>query len=81
MDPPPKILYTRREAAQMLSICVSSLDVMIARGMLRAVRKGRRVLVHRAELDRVARQDIPQIWPEKKNGSTVRPVHAELSVA
>ena len=72
MDPAPKLLYTRKDAADMLSISVSSLDTMIGRGMLRAIRKGRRVLVHKTELERVARQNIPSIWPAKENGRTVR---------
>jgi hypothetical protein len=44
---------------------------MIARGMLKATRKGRRVLIHKNEIDRVARQDIPRIWPAKRDGKTV----------
>src|ERR1700683_1068899 len=71
MDLAPKLLYTRPEAAGMLSISVSSLDVLIGRGMLRAVRKGRRVLVHKTELERIARQNIPTIWPAKEHGKTV----------
>jgi excisionase family DNA binding protein len=71
MDLAPKLTYNRKEAAEMLSISVSSLDVLIGRGMLRAIRKGRRVLVHRTELERVARQNIPTIWPAKEHGKTV----------
>jgi excisionase family DNA binding protein len=76
MDLAPKLLYTRPEAADMLSISVSSLDVLIGRGMLRAVRKGRRVLVHKTELERLARQNIPTIWPAKEHGKTVNRAEA-----
>jgi excisionase family DNA binding protein len=72
MDPSPKILYTRAEAAATLSLSISSIDLLVGRGMLRAIRKGRRVLIHRSELERVARQNIPAIWPAKLHGKTVR---------
>jgi excisionase family DNA binding protein len=72
MELAAKILHTRTEAAAMLSISVSSLDMMVGRGMLRTIRKGRRVLIHKTELERVARQNIPAIWPPKKNRRTTR---------
>ncbi len=81
MDSTAKILYMRSEAAEMLSISVSSLDMMIGRGMLRVVRKGRRVLVHKSELERVARQNVPSIWPPKRNGRTTRLSSESLAVA
>lgn len=67
-----KLLYTRAEAAERLSLSVSTLDVTIRRGMLRVQRKGRRVLIAADELDKFVRKDIPQIWPAKENGKTVR---------
>jgi excisionase family DNA binding protein len=61
-----RLLYSREEAAAMLSISASTLDVAIGRGMLRIVRKGRRVLIHKAELERFSRRDAPSaIWPAK----------------
>jgi excisionase family DNA binding protein len=71
MDPAPKILYTRAEAAEQLSLHVSSIDVLIGRGMLRCVRQGRRVLIHKTELERFGRQNHPRIWPAKLHGKTV----------
>jgi excisionase family DNA binding protein len=62
-----RLLYSREEAAAMLSIAASTLDVAIGRGLLRAVRKGRRVLIHKAELERFSRRDMPGgIWPAKE---------------
>jgi excisionase family DNA binding protein len=72
MDLAPKLLHSRIEAAMMLSISLSSLDMMVGRGMLRTIRKGRRVLIHKTELERIARQNIPTIWPPKQNGRTTR---------
>ncbi len=76
MDPAPKVLYSRKETALALALSVSTVDVMIARGMLRAVHFGRRTLVHRDEIERVGRriaqEDLPVVWPEKQNGKTIR---------
>jgi excisionase family DNA binding protein len=72
MNPALKILYTRREAAEALACCVSTLDMMVTRKILRVVLKGRRVLIHRDELERVARLDIPSIWPPQQGGKTTR---------
>jgi excisionase family DNA binding protein len=62
-----RILYSREEAAEALSLSVSTIDVMIGRGMLRARRHGRRVLIHRSEMERVSRMDLPRIWPLRKS--------------
>jgi excisionase family DNA binding protein len=72
MEPLPKLLFTRQEAAEVLSVSTSTLDMMIARGMIRAVRKGRRVLVHKNELARAAVKNFPQIWPSKRDRKTPR---------
>jgi len=74
MEPAPKVLYSRKEAAAALAVSLSTLNVMVNRGMLRAVHMGRRVLIHRDEIERcgrrIAQQDSPSIWPEKLNGKT-----------
>jgi len=49
-----KVLYTKREAAQMLSISVRSLDYLIVSGQLAARRIGRRVLIHRDAIEQFA---------------------------
>jgi hypothetical protein len=66
MDPAPKILFSRAEAAETLSISVSSLDVLIATGRLKTVHKGRRVLIHVQEIQRLAVKEIPRIWPSRR---------------
>lgn len=72
MAPAPKILFTRAEAAEMLSLSVDSIQELIHRGLLRGVQKGRRVFLHRDELERFAAEDTPQIWLPKRDGKTVR---------
>jgi excisionase family DNA binding protein len=67
-----RILYSRREAAEELSISVSSIDQLIRTKKISTRRQGRRVLIARAELDKYARQDNPKIWPPKQNGKTTR---------
>lgn len=71
MEPLQKLLFTRQEAAAMLSVSTSTLDMMVAQGMIRAVRKGRRVLLHKNELARAAMKNFPRIWPPKRVRKTV----------
>jgi excisionase family DNA binding protein len=52
-----KVLYTKREAAQLLSISLRSLDYLIVSQQLPTRRIGRRVLVHRESIDQFARTD------------------------
>jgi excisionase family DNA binding protein len=60
-----KLVYTRAEAAERLAISISSLDMLIATGRLKAIRKGRRVTIHKSEIERMALKEIPQIWPPR----------------
>jgi excisionase family DNA binding protein len=69
-----KILYTKKEAAEQLSISVSSVDILIARGDIEVRQFGRRLLVPRTELERLAKRDVVVLWPEKQNGKTTRQV-------
>jgi excisionase family DNA binding protein len=52
-----KVLYTKREAAQLLSISLRSIDYLIFSQQLPARRIGRRVLVHRDSIEQFARRD------------------------
>ena len=52
-----KVLYTKREAAQLLSISLRSLDYLIVSQQLPARRIGRRVLLHRESIEKFARRD------------------------
>ena len=68
-----KLLYTRQEAAALLSISVESLDLIILHGDIRVRHVGRRRLVHREELERFAKSKaITAIWPEKGPDGTRR---------
>jgi excisionase family DNA binding protein len=52
-----KVLYTKREAAQLLSISLRSLDYLIFNQQIPTRRIGRRVLIHRDVIERFARRD------------------------
>lgn len=67
-----KLLYSRREAAAQLSVSLSTLEQLIARGELKTRRIGKRVLVPRGELVKLAARDVVNIWPAKQGGKTVR---------
>jgi excisionase family DNA binding protein len=72
MLPSEKLLFTRAEAAGMLSISVSTLDVAVARGMIRARRNGSRVTIEKREIEKFSRADHSRIWAGPGNrGSSV----------
>jgi excisionase family DNA binding protein len=60
-----KLLYTKREAAQLLSISVRSLDYLIFNRQLPARRIGRRVLIHRDVIYQFAKHDHAFIQPRE----------------
>jgi hypothetical protein len=54
MSTPQKLLYTKRETAEMLSLSLRMIDNLIARDQLQVRRFGKRVLVIGASLKRLA---------------------------
>jgi excisionase family DNA binding protein len=52
-----KLLYSRKEAAQLLSISLRTLDNYVALKQIKTRRKGRRVLISHGELVRFSRMD------------------------
>jgi excisionase family DNA binding protein len=54
-----KILFSKKEAATLLSISPRYVDKLIARQELETRRIGRRRLVPRVSLERLARRDVP----------------------
>ena len=61
MLPSERVLGTIREAAQLLSIFLRSLDFLIVSQQLPARRIGRRVLVHGDSIEQFVRQDHTSI--------------------
>jgi excisionase family DNA binding protein len=49
----------RAQAAEALDLSLRGIDYLIARGQLRAIRVGRRVLIPRAEIERFAARSDP----------------------
>jgi excisionase family DNA binding protein len=76
-----RILYSRKQAAEELSLSVSSIDQLIRGNVIAFRRQGRRVLIPRTEIDRFARSDHYKIWPPKQNGKTTRVMRAPLPEA
>ena len=72
LTPKPKLLYSRKEAAELLSISMSSLEILIARGDVRTRHFGKKRLIPYEELIRVSKRDIGKIWPEKGPNGTRR---------
>jgi excisionase family DNA binding protein len=72
IDTRSKALISRKEAAAVLSISVSTLEQLIIQGEIKTRSLGRRVLIPREQLDRLAQRDVRVIWPDKRQGKTVR---------
>lgn len=56
-----RLLYTRREAARLLSVSVRTLDRLIGTKMIAARRIGRSVLIPHVELMKLSRRDVVNI--------------------
>jgi hypothetical protein len=70
--PPPLRYYSRREAAPLIHVSESSLDMLRRTGQIKGICKGRRVFFSEEELDRYMRRPTGNIWPPKQNGKTTR---------
>ena len=63
-----RMLFDRKSAAAAIGISIRGLDYLISTGKLRVRRLGKRVLVPRAELERLVAKDQPRIVPEAERG-------------
>ena len=54
MKPSDKLLYRKREAAQIIGVSVRTLEYRIARGEIKTIHKGKLVRIHRRELEKWA---------------------------
>ena len=61
-----QILYRPRQAAKVVGVSVSFLEILIARGEICVRYWGSEVLVPREELERVAKKDFPELLPPKE---------------
>ena len=67
------LLLTKKETAFVLGgICIRSVEYLLATGQLEGRQLGRRKLVTRRSVERLARADVPRIAPSKP-GEAVRP--------
>jgi excisionase family DNA binding protein len=55
------LAFSRREAADALRVSLRTVDYLLAHGKLRGRRIGRRVVIPKAELERLLRQDTPLV--------------------
>lgn len=54
-----QMAFSRREAADALRVSLRTLDYLLSQGKLRGRRIGRRVVIPRAEIEKLLRQDTP----------------------
>jgi len=59
MNTLPKVLLSKKEAAQALSISLRSLEYLIAQCLIHTRRIGRRVLIPVAAIEKFAKQNHP----------------------
>jgi len=59
-----RLLFSEKESAYTLGVSVRTVQTLISTGALRAQRIGRRVLIHRRELEKFAHQDHPTVGGE-----------------
>jgi excisionase family DNA binding protein len=67
-----KTFLSRKDAAAVLSISVSSLEQLIIQGEIKTRQLGGRVMIPREQIDQLARRDVKIVWPPKRQGKTVR---------
>jgi excisionase family DNA binding protein len=75
MDTLKKVLLSKKEAAQALSISLRSLEYLIARNELSTRRVGRRVLIPMAVLHKFAQHDHAEsiaVFPRLSDHLTIR---------
>jgi excisionase family DNA binding protein len=61
---PSPIAFTRREAADALRVSLRTVDHLLAQGKIHGRRIGRRVVIPRAEVERLLRHDTPIVQGE-----------------
>ena len=62
---PEKLLYSRRDTAEVLSLSIRSVDYLIASGRLSMRRIGGKILIPATAISRFAREDHPELVREK----------------
>ncbi len=67
-----KLLYSPKESAQLLSLSLSTVRMLLARGMLSSRRIGSKRLIPHGVLVAFAQKNLPALWPPKCDGKTVR---------
>ena len=65
---PQKLLYSRKDAAYVLSISVRALDYLISRKQLNTRRLGRKVMVSQMEISRFAKADHYELTGTQERG-------------
>jgi len=66
LNPTVKMLLSKREAAEMLSVSERTIENLLARKALDSRKIGSRRLIVRASLERLARRDTPSPSPPRR---------------
>jgi hypothetical protein len=82
MERVEKLLYSRRDTAEALSLSIRSVDYLITTGRLTVRKVGGKILIPVGAIRRFAREDHPQLVrscavPEKTHGKSPVSVNSE----
>jgi excisionase family DNA binding protein len=75
---PFKLLFSEKDSALALGISKRSVQKLIAAGLLKPRRIGRRVLIHRRDLEEFARRDHPGVMAPVKNATSKPKINATV---
>jgi len=68
-----KLLITRTDAAALLNLSIRSIDYLVAKGRLRSRKLGKRRLIPRTAVERIAKSGCDRITPLRNQSK--RPPH------
>src|ERR1700756_2647168 len=75
-----KLLYSRRDTAEALSLSIRSIDYLIPPGRLPARRVGGKILIPASAVRRFAREDHPDSVRSSRPSSSVHAENGQLPV-
>jgi len=61
-----RLLYSREEAAEQLSVSVATIDLLISRGLLLSRKMGKKRLIPRAALIAFAQKNQSALWAHRR---------------
>jgi len=58
-----KILYSRKETAELLGVCPATVSLLVKNGFLPSRGTKQCLRIHRKDIEKLANVGIPKVWP------------------